>query len=124
MKPLTLFFVLALSASVASAQWVQISAPGGQVWSFAVSGTNLFAATSHGVFLSTNTGSSWKEVNSGMPYEKEVRALVLCGTRLFAATTGGVGAYLSTDSGASWVPASTGLPVFSSSSSHLLCFCR
>ena len=36
------------------------------VWALAVSGTNLFAGTDGGVFLSTNNGTSWTEVNTGL----------------------------------------------------------
>ncbi len=50
------------------AQWMQTNGPyGGSIVSFAVSGTNLFAATGSGGFLSTNNGTSWTEVNTGLP---------------------------------------------------------
>ncbi|MBK9404558.1 MAG: hypothetical protein IPN57_08505 [Ignavibacteria bacterium] len=43
------------------AQWVQTNGPyGGDIRSFAVSGTNLFAANyGGGVYLSTNNGTNW-----------------------------------------------------------------
>ena len=42
------------------AQWVQTSGPKGrQVYSIAVSGTNLLAASSMGILLSDNNGASW-----------------------------------------------------------------
>jgi photosystem II stability/assembly factor-like uncharacterized protein len=78
------------------------------VRALAVSGTNLFAATdSSGVFLSTNNGASWTEVNTGLtnPY---VYALAVSGTDLFAGTRGG-GVFLSTNNGTSWTEVNTGL---------------
>jgi hypothetical protein len=50
------------------AQWVPTKGPyGGEVTSFAVSGTNLFAGTwGGGVFLSTNNSTSWTAVNTGL----------------------------------------------------------
>ncbi len=57
------------------------------VYAFAVSGTNLFAATYGGVFLSTNNGTSWTAVNSGLS-DASVNALALSGTNLFVGTEG------------------------------------
>ena len=40
---------------------------GGHIKSFAVSGTNIFAGTvGGGVFLSTDNGTSWTQVNNGL----------------------------------------------------------
>lgn len=63
---------------------------GGYVYSLAVSGTNLFAGTyGGGVFLSTNNGTSWTEVNSGLT-NTYVWSLAVSGTNLFAGTLGAV----------------------------------
>lgn len=71
--------------------------------SFAVIGTNLFAATYHyGVFLSTNNGASWTNVSSGLESDN-IKALAVMGTNLFAGTINGI--FLSTDSGSHWVEA-------------------
>ena len=90
------------------AQWEQTNGPyGGIVNSLAVSGTNLFAGTLRGgVFLSTNNGTSWTEVNTGLTYTA-VYSLAVSGTNLFAGTWGGV--FLSTNNGASWTEVNTGL---------------
>ena len=70
-----------------SAQWVQTNGPyGGSVSCFAVSGTNLFSGThGSGVFLSTNNGTSWKGVNTGLT-SAYVWSLAVNGTNLFAGT--------------------------------------
>ncbi|MBW8052088.1 MAG: hypothetical protein FVQ77_17440, partial [Cytophagales bacterium] len=60
------------------------------VYSLAISGTNIFAGTGGGVFLSTNNGSSWTAVNTGLT-DLNVRSLAISGTNIFAGTwRGGV----------------------------------
>mgnify|MGYP002867510107 FL=1 len=66
-------------------------------------GTNLFAGTSIGTYLSTNNGTSWTAVNNGSA-GGSVYAFAVSGSNIFAATqaydlTGGL--YLSTNSGTS-----------------------
>jgi photosystem II stability/assembly factor-like uncharacterized protein len=78
------------------------------VFAFAVNGANLFTGTFGGVFLSTDNGSSWTEVNNGLT-NTHVYALALsCDLlkKIFAGTGGG-GVFLSTDNGKNWT--STGL---------------
>jgi hypothetical protein len=72
-----------------------------------VNGTNLFAGTEDGVYLSTNYGVNWTAVNNGLT-SLYVRALIINETKLFAGTVGG-GVFLSTDDGANWNPVNTGL---------------
>ena len=109
MKHLFLFLLPAfLFQQTIIPQWVQTSGPYcGLVSCLAVSGTNLFAGTGTdldapcdgGVFLSTNNGTSWTEVNSGLT-NSDVLSLAVGGTNLFAGTWGGV--FLSTNNGTSW----------------------
>jgi len=97
------------------AQWIQTNGPGGgHVRTFAVSGTNLFAGTIGGVFLSTNNGTSWTAASTGLT-NYYVWALAVSGTNLFAGTYGG-GVFLSTNNGTTWTAASAGLP------NTILCF--
>jgi hypothetical protein len=58
------------------------------VFSLAVSGTNLFAGTDGGVFLSTNNGTSWTAASTGFT-NTDVYALAVSGTNIFAGTYGG-----------------------------------
>ena len=104
MRAFIIFLMLAVLASLCSAQWVQTNGPyGGSVQCFGVSGANIFAGTSFGVFLSTNNGSSWTaEGLTGT----SVAALAVSGMNLYA---GGYGVFLSTNNGASWATISTGL---------------
>ena len=88
------------------AQWVQTNCPGGgTVKSLLVSGTNLFAGTGGGVFLSTNEGATWTAVNSGLTYA--VKAFAVSGAYVFAGTDSGV--FRSSNNVRSWDSVSTGL---------------
>jgi len=106
---LLVMFSLFTNINSSFAQWVQTNGPGGgNVLSLAVNGTNLFAGTyGGGVFLSTNNGTSWTTVNTGLT-NTIVRSLAVNGTNLFAGTNGGV--FLSTNNGTSWTEVNTGLP--------------
>ena len=104
----TCSFLLLVSVGVTPllAQWVQTERIyGGFVYSFAISGTNLFAGTYGGVFLSTNNGTSWTA--AGLPNSR-VNALAFSGANLFAGTDGN-GVFLSTNNGTNWTAVNTGL---------------
>ena len=74
-----------------------------------MSGTNLFAGTAgNGVFRSTDNGTNWTVVNSGLPEKTYVEAFAVSGTNLFAGTYGG-GVFLSTNNGTDWTEVDTSL---------------
>src|SRR5262245_3660128 len=76
-------------ATTTPAQWQQTAGPGGgRVSAFAVSGTNLFAATSSAVFRSTDDGVSWTAANRGLT--GSVRVLAANRMGLFGAGGRGV----------------------------------
>ncbi len=103
------FLVLLVLGLLTSAfpQWVPTNGPYGEnITCFAVSGSNLFAGTSGGVFLSTNNGIEWACINNDLT-NISVYALAVSGSNLFAGTNGGV--YLSTNSGTNWTAVNTGL---------------
>jgi ligand-binding sensor domain-containing protein len=112
----TIVISIMLFSCLLRAQWAQTGLDSGSVFALAVSGTNLFAGTvDKGVFLSTNNGTSWTAVNSGLtiPY---VLSLAVSGTNLFAgigraSISGEVlgGVFLSTNNGSSWTEADSGL---------------
>jgi hypothetical protein len=77
-----------------------------QVWSLGVNGTNLFAGTSDGVFLSTNNGNSWAAVNTGLT-DLYAACFAVSGKNLFAGTSSGV--FLSTNNGNSWAVINSGM---------------
>ncbi len=110
----SLIVLLSVLAASSRSQWVSTNGPNaGAVYAIAVSpssggsGTNLFAGTSAGgVFLSTDNGTSWTAVDSGLttPY---VWSLAVSDTNLFAGTWGGV--FVSTNNGTSWTADTGGL---------------
>jgi len=75
------------------------------VLSFAKFGTNIFAGTSGGVFLSNDSAKTWKSPT--LTYYN-VQALVVLNSILFAATYGG-GLFESSDNAAHWTTANNGL---------------
>jgi hypothetical protein len=75
-----------------------------------VSGSNIFAGTGGGVYLSTNNGTSWTGVNAGLSADTYVNALAVSGSNIFAGAMDG-SVYLSTNNGTSWTGVNAGLPV-------------
>ena len=120
MKKVFLFLsvIFIISNYVLNAQWVQTNGPyGASVTSFVSSPngngrTNLFASTEHsGVFLSTDNGTNWTAVNSGLT-QLAVNSLAVSSDNkgvinLFAGTI--VGVFLSTNQGVSWTIVNNGL---------------
>jgi len=104
---LTLFF-----SNGPEARWERTGGSGlthATITCFAVSGTNLFAGTlREGVFLSTDNGTSWKAVNSGLPKGVIIEDLAVSGKDLFAGATQGI--FRSPNGGQNWQKASAGLP--------------
>ncbi|MEO6191032.1 MAG: regulator, partial [Saprospiraceae bacterium] len=101
MKKLIVLMLILLSCAINSdAQWKQTNGPyGGNIYSLITIGTNLYAGTYGGVFLSTDNGISWNAINNGLT-DISVRTLASNGTNIFAGTTNGV--FISTNFGASW----------------------
>jgi hypothetical protein len=121
MKTTRTFFLIVFWVSTTItpllAQWVQTNGRtySGNILALAVSGTNLFAGTSSGgVFLSTNNGTSWTAVSTGLT-NGFIWSLAVSGTNLFAGTFGS-GVFLSTNSGTSWTAVNNGLTSTSVSS--------
>jgi photosystem II stability/assembly factor-like uncharacterized protein len=75
--------------------------------SLAVYGTNLFAGTYGGVFLSTDSGTNWTAVKTGLT-NSSVQSFAVSGTKVFAGTLGG-GVFLSTNDGTNWTAVNNGL---------------
>jgi hypothetical protein len=112
-----LFFLISwlLSYQFVQAQWVQTNGPyGGDIRALIVSGTNIFAGTygGGGVFLSTNNGTNWTAVNTGLPFDPQagtyVDAFAISNTNLFAGINNS-GVFLSTNNGTNWTDVNTGL---------------
>jgi hypothetical protein len=110
--------------TISLAQWVQTTLPGfnGTSHALLVSGTNLFAGTdSGGVFLSTNNGTSWTAVNTGIGLtDRYVWAMIATSYNVLVGTSGAT--YVSTNNGANWTSTSGsgGVSAFAMSVSNLV----
>jgi len=87
-----------------------------EVAALAVSDTKLFAGIgNHGVYRSTNDGTSWTAVNTGLrnPYDTTqyygASAFAVNGTKVFALASG---VFLSTNYGTNWIPAASLTPPY------------
>jgi hypothetical protein len=83
--------VFVLFTNAANAQWMPTNGPGwGDIYALAVSQDQpgcVFAGTlDNGVFLSTNNGTNWTEINSGFPANGDVRSIAVSGNNIFAGT--------------------------------------
>lgn len=129
---LALFSALGLSLvyspnAKALDQWDTVTPSGTSGYAYnAVASMNdtVFLATDHGVYRSTNKGTNWTQINTGLG-NLDVRAIAIgwtydaaansgaggyvadSSTPVFAATAGG--AYQTTMSGSSWTSASSGI---------------
>ena len=109
MRKLFYFFLILFLTPEISPQWVQTNETNDLTFmSLAVSDMNLFAGTYGGVYLSTNNGTSWTAVNSGLTTVSAVHALAVSGTNLFAGATYD-GVFLSTNNGTNWTAVNNGL---------------
>ncbi|MCB0751493.1 MAG: T9SS type A sorting domain-containing protein, partial [Ignavibacteriae bacterium] len=59
------------------------------------------------VYFSSNNGSSWKEINTGLP-NSSVRSLIVSGNDIFAGVD--LSIYHSNDNGATWTESNSGFP--------------
>ncbi|HZV11798.1 MAG TPA: T9SS type A sorting domain-containing protein [Candidatus Kapabacteria bacterium] len=98
----------------AHAQWVQTSGPAGQsIRSLLVNGSNLYAATLNGLYMTTDNGDSWNEISIGFP-DQVIFCLGVNGNTLFAGMQHG-GVYKTSNINAKWregwAEADSNLPV-------------
>lgn len=103
----TVCLLTLLCNGLLNAQWIQTSLDSIPVRAFAVRGTDLFAGTSIGIFLSNDNGANWTPLNSGLT-NTSIYALYMNGDHFFAGSYGS-GVFLSTDYGTSWMPVNAGM---------------
>ncbi len=90
------------------ANWTRInnSMNVGYIWSLAVNGATIYAATEQGLYYSTDNGATWDTTEL---YGKDVRAVTITPNGNIYAGTWGFGIYVSTDNGATWNVTNNGL---------------
>ncbi len=100
-------FALFMSNTL-KAQWTQTNGYfGGNINAYEVSGTNIFAGTDKGMFLSINNGDEWTSVNNGLG-DSLIYCIAINGSTIFVGTST-QGIYKSEDNGNSWTAANIGL---------------
>lgn len=80
---------------------------------FALNGSNIFAGTaSNGIYLSTNNGTTWKPVNTGLQNtnKSSIGTFAVVGTNIFVSVGDSNFIYLSTNNGTTWKAVNLGLP--------------
>ncbi len=94
--------------SIIHADWTAITGiTARNASAFATNGTNLYAGTDAGMYLSTNEGATWTAINSGLSNLNVTCIQTITGA-VFAGTMGG-GVFVSTNNGSGWTAVNAGL---------------
>ena len=89
--------------------WTALIPPGTiEVQTLALDPAHVYAGTDHGMFLSTDVGTSWGPINNGFP-DALVLAIAINSSGHVLAGTDVNGLYRSTDVGANWLQLTIGL---------------
>lgn len=80
------------------------------IYDLYISGNSLYACGDSGVYVTTNAGSTWTKLHSGLPGKITVYSFRMNGTNLYIGTDKGI--YMSSNSGSSWTDISNGLPKY------------
>jgi ligand-binding sensor domain-containing protein len=86
--------------------WGEILSTSDVVTALVADNSKIIVGTLGGALLSTNNGSSWTEINTGLG-NSVISALAISGNKVFAGTTEN-GIYFTTDNGQNWVQTNTG----------------
>lgn len=94
--------------------WTQVENPPAfsnlPIYCVAAQGNNLYAGTvTKGMYLSTDKGLSWTEINNGIPADSYICFILCNNTDIIAGTLQG-DVYQSTDHGANWKSISSSVP--------------
>ncbi len=109
MKMKMLVILILLISRNNFSQWIQTNSPQiARSYSIVVSGSNIYTATdTSGVFLSTDRGKTWHDINNGLTIT-HLKSLAVCKSNLLAGTgyggpTSPGGIFLSTNNGNDWI---------------------
>jgi photosystem II stability/assembly factor-like uncharacterized protein len=94
----------------AGANWFQMNLSKTlAIYDLLVSGSTLYAGGDSGVYSTTNSGSTFNKLSSGLPGNIKVYSFKINGTDFYIGTS--LGIYKSTNSGNTWINVTNGLPV-------------
>jgi photosystem II stability/assembly factor-like uncharacterized protein len=80
------------------------------IYDLSISGSSLYASGDSGVYVTTNTGTSWTKLNNGLPGKITIYSFRMNGTNFYIGTDKGI--YMSTNSGSLWTDITNGLPTY------------
>lgn len=80
------------------------------IYDLYITGNSLYASGDSGVYITTNTGTSWTKLSNGLPGNIIVYSFRMNGTNFYIGTDKGI--YMSSNSGSSWTDITNGLPKF------------
>ena len=102
--------VLLLFCTKINAQWAQaINGMGNQaIGALLAEGNTLYASSTFDMYKSTNEGSNWFKINTGLPPTKNFNSIVRSGSNLIAGGDS-PGIWLSSNNGASWFRTTSGV---------------
>lgn len=113
MKIFLTLILLLFDYSALYSQWQLLSSAPNITYNYLVNDNGiLYAATfGSGIYKSTDSSSTWHQVNSGLNTNQaqSVYQILFSGNELFAATVGGI--YKSTNGGSNWIKKSNGIVV-------------
>ena len=95
-----------------------LDSPNPYVYSFAFNGSSVYVAAGK-VWRTTNDGTDWIEVTTGIPSGSQIQSLAFLGGNLVAgdnAVNGATGMYVSTNGGTNWTSINWGLPNYCANS--------
>lgn len=105
-----LFFFILSFINISNSQWIQTGGPeGGEIDCIVQKENILYAGGAGGIFISSNNGSDWHNLNSGLPNNTWVYSITFNGNDIFIGTRL-KGIFKSSDEGLSWIAMNTGLP--------------
>ncbi|MDQ5929219.1 MAG: hypothetical protein QG594_997, partial [Bacteroidota bacterium] len=104
----TLLLILFFN-TITNAQWSLCNNPNGALpFSLTINNDTLYLGTlGNGIYRSTNGGSSWTQINSGIS-NMQIWNIAYINGSIFASSTSGT-VYKSTNNGDSWVLSNTGI---------------
>ncbi len=107
-RPKALVAVVLLPLTIAYSQWFPSNGPKGiNVNQFMTYGPLILAATTNGVFASSNEGARWTSTSSGLP-SSSILSLAAVRSTILAGTSD-QSVYRSTDGGTNWEWSGTGI---------------
>lgn len=93
------FLILIIIAPLLNAQWNQSSLNAGFGRSLYSDGTNIYAATSQGVYYTNDTGEPWFSIG---PQNEDLFTVIKINDKLIAGSGASHGVFLSTNNGQDW----------------------